>query len=502
MKRKWFRRKTDPDSRGAKVPGPGEPAPPADGSGRKIGKYEIVEQIGTGGFGTVYKGYDPLIERYVAIKTCEVENPEIRERAFREAQLSGSLQHPNITTVFETGLDGDTPYIVQEFLAGEDLNSAIARGAPLTLQEKVKILIGVAFGLEHAHDAGIVHRDIKPANIRLLPNGTVKIMDFGIAKSLDRSGDITKTGITVGSSSYMAPEQIVGDPVDRRTDIFSLGVLAYELLSSHKPFRHENLFKLLEMIVKEEPEPLETFVSDLPPALEEIVRRAMRKNPADRFASAGELRAALMAAHQEGAPGPEPLVAGAPLPRDEPGRLAALGRFEVLDTEPEPEFDDLTRLASQICGTPIALISLVDKDRQWSKSRVGLSVSETSRDVSFCAHAILGSDVFVVPDASADPRFSVNPLVLEEPKLRFYAGAPLVTSDGYAVGTLCVFDRVPRELSEAQIEALRALSRQVIAQLELRRRVRAEREHSGEALMMEIGGLSGEQPPEEPGRKE
>jgi len=151
---------------------------------------------------------------------------------------------------------------------------------------------------------------------------------------------------------------------------------------------------------------------------------------------------------------------------------------------------------------PIALISLVDKDRQWSKSRVGLPESETSRDVSFCAHAILGSDVFVVPDASADPRFSVNPRVLEEPKLRFYAGAPLVTSDGYAVGTLCVLDRVPRELSEAQIEALSALSRQVMAQLELRRRVRAEREHSGQVLMMEIGGLSGEQPPAEPGRKE
>jgi serine/threonine protein kinase len=501
LKRKWFGKRTDPDNRGAKEPGPGEPGP--GGSGRKIGKYEIVEQIGTGGFGTVYKGYDPHIKRYVAIKTCEVENPEIRERAFREAQLSGSLQHPNITTVFETGVDGDMPYIVQEFLAGEDLNGAIARGAPVTLQEKVKILIGIASGLEHAHEAGIVHRDIKPANIRLLPNGTVKIMDFGIAKSLDPSGDITKTGITVGSSSYMAPEQIVGDPVDRRTDIFSLGVLAYELLSSHKPFRHENLFKLLEMIVKEEPEPLETFVSDVPPALADIVRRAMCKIPADRFASAGELRAALMAAHQEGAGGPEPLAAGAPLPRDEEGRLAALGRLEVLDTEPEPEFDDLTRLASQLCGMPIALISLVDKDRQWSKSRVGLSYSETSRNVSFDAHAILGSDVLVVPDALADPRFSVNPLVLDEPKLRFYAGAPLVTSDGYAVGTLCVLDRVPRELSEEQIEGLRALSRQVMAQLELRRRIHAEREHSGEKLMMEIEeGVSGGQPSGEPGRKE
>lgn len=501
MKRNWFGKKTNPDPPGA-TPAPEDAAAPSGGSARKIGKYEIVEQIGTGGFGKVYKGYDPFIKRHVAIKTCEVENEEIRARAFREAQLSGSLQHPNITTVFETGMDGNTPYIVQEFLGGEDLSRAIARGAPLTLSEKIKILIGVAFGLEHAHKAGVVHRDIKPANIRLLPNGTVKIMDFGIAKSLDPSGDITKTGITVGSSSYMAPEQIVGDPLDGRTDIFSFGVLAYELLSYRKPLRHENLFKLLEMIVKEEPEPLETFVADLPPALGEVVRRAMRKLPAERFASAQDLRTALIAAHQEVSEGgTESLPGGAPLPRNEASRLAALGRFEVLDTAPEPEFDDLTRLASQICGTPLALITLVDKDRNWFKSNLGFPESETSRAVFFCAHAILGSEVLIVPDASVDPRFSGNPLVTAEPGLRFYAGAPLLTSDGYAVGTLCVLDRVPRELSQTQVEGLRALSRQVMAQLELRRRIRAEREHSGQRLMMEVGGHSDSQRSEEPGRR-
>ena len=162
----------------------------------------------------------------------------------------------------------------------------------------------------------------------------------------------------------------------------------------------------------------------------------------------------------------------APLPPDENERLQALHRYGVLDTLPEQDFDDITQLASHICGTPIALISLIDADRQWFKSSVGLTVSETPRDVSFCAHGILQKDVFQVPDARNDERFSSNPFVTGEANIRFYAGAPLITSDGFALGTLCVVDQVPREqLSDDQRTALQALSRQVVAQLELRRTV-------------------------------
>jgi len=166
----------------------------------------------------------------------------------------------------------------------------------------------------------------------------------------------------------------------------------------------------------------------------------------------------------------------ATMPITESARVAALNRYAILDTEPEQSFDDLVVLASFVCRTPIATLSLVDDHRQWFKSKVGVEVRETPRDISFCAHAIQQEELFIVPDALEDPRFKDNPLVLGDPHIRFYAGAPLIDEEGYALGTLCVMDRQPRELDDTQKEALRSLRRLALSQIELRRNIQLLKE--------------------------
>jgi serine/threonine-protein kinase len=256
----------------------------------KLGKYEIVEKIGVGGFGTVYRGRDPFIKRTVAVKTCQSDDDEIKKRFFREAELSGNLHHRNITTIYDFGIENGIPYIVQEYLTGEDLDKMIKRGEHIPLPRKIEILVDICEGLGYAHGAGIIHRDIKPSNIRILHDGAVKIMDFGIAKSFQTESNLTQTGITLGTAAYLAPEQIRGEGVDPRTDIFSLGVLAYELLGFQKPFRGEHISTVLFKILNEKPEALSKLNSEIPPSLEQAVTIAMEKGPAERYDSVADFK--------------------------------------------------------------------------------------------------------------------------------------------------------------------------------------------------------------------
>jgi serine/threonine-protein kinase len=235
----------------------------------------------------------------VAIKTCEVASLEVRARFEREARLSARLRHPLITTVYDFGVEAGGPFLVCEFLEGADLDEIFSRNPDLPLLEKLDILIAVAEALECAHGAGVLHRDVKPGNVRILPDGSVKLMDFGIAKSLLGDEKLTCAGITVGSSAYMSPEQARGEPLDARTDLFSLGVLSYELLAGRKPFRDPDLLRLLEKIVTEEPDPLRSIAADLPSSLAALVHRCLAKDRDARPASAEEIRLAFRAIRAE-----------------------------------------------------------------------------------------------------------------------------------------------------------------------------------------------------------
>jgi serine/threonine protein kinase len=262
---------------------------------QRIGKYEVIAQIATGGFGVIFKGWDPFIKRPVAIKMCNTPDDEVRERFYREAQFVGNLVHRNITLVFDFGLQDEIPYIVQEFLSGYDLDELLQSGVPTPPELTAAVLMQTADGLEFAHRKGIVHRDIKPSNLRVLEDGTVKIMDFGIAKSLEGGTRLTQTGIALGTAGYLAPEQIQGAEVDARTDIFSLGVVTYELVTGNRPFSGTSLSNVLYNILNRDPDPPRLVDPSCHTGLEAIVHTCMRKDPADRFQNVGELIDAIRA---------------------------------------------------------------------------------------------------------------------------------------------------------------------------------------------------------------
>lgn len=266
------------------------------GHPEKIGKYEIAEQIGMGGFGVVYKAWDPYIQRWVAVKTCNAPDPETTQRFFREAQLAGNLQHPNLTLIYDFGWEGNTPYFVEEFLSGTDLDELMAKGQ-LSLTTTLAVLLQVCAGLEYAHSRGVVHRDIKPANIRILEDGTVKIMDFGIAKSVQSESRLTQTGVALGTAGYLSPEQLAGKLVDHRSDIFALGVMAYEMVTGGRPFAGPNISNVIFQILNRDPVPPRQRNHNCPEKLEKAILKALAKDPDKRFAQvrdfANELRAVL-----------------------------------------------------------------------------------------------------------------------------------------------------------------------------------------------------------------
>ncbi|HWZ78319.1 MAG TPA: protein kinase [Candidatus Sulfotelmatobacter sp.] len=255
----------------------------------KIGKYDVVGVIGRGGMGIVYKAIDPRLDREVAIKMMTggfVDDPDLRKRFFREAQSLANLQHPNIVTVYDLGDYEGNPYLVMQYLEGETLDVAMAQHRKLSLLEKFNIIIQVCGGLAYSHKRFVVHRDIKPANIMLEKDGGTKIFDFGIAHVGDQS--VTKTGQMVGTPPYMSPEQINGKTVDARSDLFSVGVVLYQMLTDHLPFQGDSPALTFLKILYDPIPALKTYLPSYPQELDAILERALAKNPNDRYHSADE----------------------------------------------------------------------------------------------------------------------------------------------------------------------------------------------------------------------
>ena len=280
----------------------------------KIGRYEDLAVIGRGGMGMIYRARDPVLDRSVALKVIssfEV-TADLRARFFREARACARLrEHPNIVTIHDMGEDDGRLFIVMELLEGEELRHLIARHAPLTLEEKLAIVRQICDGLHHAHQKGVVHRDIKPANIFRLPSGQVKILDFGIAQiaaAATTHGDLTRTGMMMGTPRYMAPEQVRGQ-ADQRSDIFSVGAVAYELFSGRPPFAGDNPLQILEQLRTLTPPRLSELDPSLPPQLSDIVDRAIRKEPEERFADLGQMGRELEAVQRGLGEVPKPVTA-------------------------------------------------------------------------------------------------------------------------------------------------------------------------------------------------
>jgi serine/threonine-protein kinase len=304
----------------------------------QLGRYEIVSEIGQGAMGIVYKAKDPLIDRIVAIKTINLsladdEKEEYEGRFYQEARAAGRLSHPNIVTVFDVGKSGDIAYIAMEFLQGRELRDILNDRKRLPVEQALDIVVQVAQGLSYAHEHNIVHRDVKPSNIMVVRDGHVKITDFGIAR-MESASVRTQTGMVLGSPKYMSPEQVTGRQIDQRSDIFSLGVMLYEILTGQVPFAGEHVNAIMYQILNTAPPPPGALNPEVPGMLNFIVAKALAKEVADRYQNAKEFAADLRACRDKmlrGTPveSAKPLP-GAQLPDAIPVRVAAS------DDEPKP----------------------------------------------------------------------------------------------------------------------------------------------------------------------
>ncbi|HUK92290.1 MAG TPA: protein kinase [Blastocatellia bacterium] len=306
--------------------------------GRVVGSYKILDLIGQGGMGAVFKGIDMMLEREVAVKVLRSElsrQPEIVERFRVEAVTLAKLNHPNIATLFSFLREGDDYFMVMEFVRGETLDDHLRRIGRMEPSAALALFCQALEGIDHAHRMGIVHRDIKAANMMLTETGSIKVMDFGIARVLG-SARLTRQGSIVGTIEYMSPEQVMGLETDSRSDIYSLGILLYEMLTGRVPFTGETEYQVMQAQVGAQPPPPRTLAPWIPPHIEYAILKALAKRPEDRFGTAAEFRGALLAGTQ---------------PQAQPYSTAGLRMDPVPGPAPQPGAPPISTVASSAADT-------------------------------------------------------------------------------------------------------------------------------------------------------
>jgi serine/threonine protein kinase len=438
-------------------------------SGLLGGRYRLLEQLGAGANAAVHRAADELLGREVAVKVIRrAADEDGLHHDDDEVNVLARLNHTSLVTLLDAGLDRSDAgqpriYLVMELVPGPDLRQRLREG-PLSARQAARIGQDLAEGLDYIHHRGVIHRDVKPGNIMLFDYSNdasrmrAKLTDFGIALLID-GADANGTGV-LGTAGYLSPEQAKGETVGPPSDVYSLGLVLLECLTGQPAFPGPPLESAVARLLKDPPIP-----EDLDPQWRLLLKAMTAAAPGSR-PTAGEAALALaeIAAAQRG----RHKVEAAVLPLDEAGRMAAVHRYDILDTPLDGAFDRITATAARLFSVPVAIVSVVDHDRIWFKSRFGTEVDQISRDPGLCASAILQDGPWIVNDAPVDPRTLANPLVAGEFGLRFYAGVPLRTRDGYNLGTLCILDREPRPFSEEDIKALEDLAALVMEDLELR----------------------------------
>lgn len=361
----------------------------------RIGRYEILRPLGKGAMGVVYLARDPQIERTLALKTVRFDGPsqsfsitEAKARFLKEAKISGRLQHPNIVTVFDVGEDEGTLYLAMEYISGGALNQRLTDSLEFPVADRIRNLSEVADALAHAHQRGVIHRDVKPANILLTEASVAKVTDFGIGKLLTGDTDLTSTGQMVGSPAYMSPEQIRGDKLDVRSDIFSLGVVIYQTLTLKKPFPADTLTTLVYQILHNEPEDPLVHNDELPPEITQIVLRCLAKSREDRYGDAVELADDLRAVI-----GIAPLVSTSGLTESKVGRakkMAAVAATAATPTMQMPAGTSPRGLTGSQPSAPGGPVADVSASRRMTKTGGRTSATSSQHSPAAMAGAAAG----------------------------------------------------------------------------------------------------------------